>query len=48
MQTFAFTCLGIVSVQTSVMMGTLWYMAATGKRPGWVNRMLGDAPGEAE
>jgi hypothetical protein len=41
MQTIAIAFVGVAAVNTSALMGTLWYIASTGKRPGWVAKILG-------
>ena len=40
MQTIAIACVGVAALNASALMGTLWYMASTGKCPGWVARLL--------
>ncbi|WP_374307409.1 hypothetical protein [Dongia sp.] len=41
MQTIAIACVGAAAVNASALMGTLWYIASTGRRPGWVAKLLG-------
>lgn len=45
MQMFAAACIALVALQSAAMLGTLWYMASTGRRPAWVTRLAG-APDE--
>lgn len=41
MQTIAMTCLAVATVQSAILLGTLWYMAETGRRPAWLSKLLG-------
>jgi hypothetical protein len=40
MQTIALACIGIVALQSIIMMSTLWYMASTGTKPSWLPKSL--------
>ncbi|WP_303980736.1 hypothetical protein [Dongia mobilis] len=44
MQTIALTCIGLAALNGTVLMSTLWYMASTGNRPGWLPRSLAETP----
>lgn len=39
MQTLASVCLGVAAMAGAFLMSTLWYMASTGGRPAWLQRM---------
>lgn len=41
MQTIAIACVGLAALKSTALMGTLWYMASTGKRPAWVAKLMG-------
>ena len=40
MQAIALTCIGLAAVNGTVLMSTLWYMASTGNRPGWLPKSV--------
>ncbi|WP_374650762.1 hypothetical protein [Dongia sp.] len=42
MQTIAIALVGLAAVKGAMLMGTLWYIASTGRRPAWVEKLVGE------